>query len=132
MDGCHSVESEDAEWWKDGATVGSRVVERRPGERLGFTLRGVERRFAGIDHRFMQPKTDPAAREAGDIVEVVRRLSTRFPDLPSATVQTAVDQAHQKFAGARIRDFVPVFVERSARDTLARINTDPPHRIATG
>ena len=78
----------------------------------------------------MQPKTDPAAREANDIVEVTRRLSTRYPDLPSATVQAAVDQAHQKFAGARIRDFVPVFVERTARDTLAVHRSGPRHRSA--
>lgn len=68
----------------------------------------------------MQPKTDPAAREATDIVEVTRRLSTRFPHLPPATVQAAVDQAHQKFDDAPIRDFVPVFVERTARDILAQ------------
>ena len=67
----------------------------------------------------MQPKTDPAAREATDIVEVTRRLTTRFPDLPVETVQAAVDEARRRFDGAPIRDFVPVFVERAARDALS-------------
>ncbi len=68
----------------------------------------------------MQPKTDPAAHEQRDIAEVARRLATRFPDAPPDTVRAAVEQAHRRFDGAPIRDFVPVFVERSARDALAR------------
>lgn len=69
---------------------------------------------------YMQPQTDPAAHEQRDIAEVARRLATRFPDAPPDRVRAAVEQAHRRFDGAPIRDFVPVFVERSARDTLAR------------
>lgn len=81
----------------------------------------------------MQPKTDPAAREAGDIVEVTRRLTARFPDVPAATVQSAVEQAHRRFVGAPIRDFVPVFVERVARDALSepRSAAGPPRHLAS-
>lgn len=81
----------------------------------------------------MQPKTDPAAREASDIAEVTRRLTTRFPDLPTARVQAAVDDAHRRFADAPIRDFVPVFVERAARDALAvsAATAEPAHHLAS-
>ncbi len=52
--------------------------------------------------------------ELRSIELLTARLENRFPDLPSGTVRAAVDSACREFDGARIRDFVPVLVEREA------------------
>jgi hypothetical protein len=52
------------------------------------------------------------------IDEVVRRLSSHFPHIDARTIQTAVDREHRDFDGSRIRDFVPLFVERNAAHHL--------------
>jgi len=61
-----------------------------------------------------------AAHEFRELNEVVERLLQRYPDLQEQHVRSVVTKAHEKFAGNPIRDFVPVFVERSARDELSR------------
>lgn len=67
-------------------------------------------------------KPDAAAHEAREIGEVVERLRDRFPDISEDRIRAVVTDAHQEFDGRPIRDFVPVFVERSARTIL----TNPP------
>ncbi len=61
-----------------------------------------------------------AAHEFRELNEVVERLLQRFPDIQEERVRSVVNKAHEKFVGNPIRDFVPVFVERSARDELSR------------
>ena len=61
-----------------------------------------------------------AAHESRELDEVVERLLLRFPDLQEDRVRSVVTKAHAKFVGNPIRDFVPVFVERSARDELSQ------------
>lgn len=56
--------------------------------------------------------------EARAVDEVARRLAIRFPQISSDTVSRTVKDAHAEFANSRIRDFVPLFVERNARDHL--------------
>ena len=51
---------------------------------------------------------------------VCSRLIERFPDLPAATVRLAVREVHARFDG-RVRDYVPILVEREARSRLATI-----------
>jgi hypothetical protein len=58
--------------------------------------------------------------EAREIDEVVERLSERFPQEHPDRIRAVVDAAHEQFAGNPIRDFVPVFVERAAKDVLDR------------
>lgn len=48
------------------------------------------------------------------------RLAARFPDVPAETVQRTVREVHNKLDGP-VRDFVPVLVEREAKDRLAVI-----------
>jgi len=57
--------------------------------------------------------------EVAALDEVQERLSQRFPDLGPDVVEAAVRVAHSQLTGP-IRDFVPVFVERVARDELSR------------
>jgi len=57
--------------------------------------------------------------EARAIQDICTRLRTRFPATPPDTVQQTVGTAYDSLRTARIRDFVPVLVEREARDRLA-------------
>lgn len=68
----------------------------------------------------MEDVDTSAAHESRELNEVVERLLQRFPDLQEERVRSVVTEAHERFAGNPIRDFVPVFVERSARDELSR------------
>lgn len=58
-------------------------------------------------------------REETAIREVTERLAKRFPDRPAADIDTAVSSQFRRFTDARIRDFIPVLVERAVRDDLA-------------
>ena len=59
-----------------------------------------------------------AEHERQALVEVEARLSRRFPDLDAAVVEAAVRLSYAELTGP-IRDFVPLLVERAARDRLA-------------
>ena len=65
-----------------------------------------------------------AEHEARALAEVVERLVARFPDVAENRVREIVRAAHQEFANRPIRDYVPVFVERTAKDELSRLTTD--------
>ena len=51
--------------------------------------------------------------------QIAERLATRFPDLPADAIAHAVQGRYAEFEGSRIRDFVPVLVERSVRADLS-------------
>ena len=57
--------------------------------------------------------------EQAQLGEVVERLAGRYPSLPADTVGEVVHHLHAGFNGAKIREFVPLFVERRAQKTLA-------------
>ncbi|MEP6561392.1 MAG: hypothetical protein ABJD68_10015 [Nakamurella sp.] len=57
--------------------------------------------------------------EARSLEEVVERLVARFADLPPETVRDIVKGSWDEFNGTPIRDFVPVLVERAARQRLS-------------
>ncbi|MDF3312478.1 hypothetical protein P3H15_46895 [Rhodococcus sp. T2V] len=52
------------------------------------------------------------------IDQVIDRLDTRFPDLPRESIEQVVRSAHEHFATGKVRDFVPLLVERLAREKL--------------
>ncbi|TGD89756.1 hypothetical protein BayCH28_03940 [Mycolicibacterium sp. CH28] len=54
------------------------------------------------------------------IEQVVDRLCTAHPDLPHDDVTRAVDSAYERFTGSRVREFIPLLVERRARGDLSR------------
>ena len=64
-----------------------------------------------------------AEHEARALEEVVERLVARFPDVAEDRVREIVRAAHEEFANRPIRDYVPVFVERTAQDELNRLTT---------
>jgi len=67
----------------------------------------------------LMTRTDNTARESTAIQQIRRRLATEGNSRPAA-VEYAVDQALARFAGAPIRDYVPLLVERFARESLRR------------
>lgn len=59
--------------------------------------------------------------ETKALAQVAERLRGRFPDVPTDAVDEAVANFHSEFDGHPIRDFVPVLVERKARDHLQEL-----------
>lgn len=62
--------------------------------------------------------------EVASIDEVQQRLVRKFSHVPKDQITTAVARAHARFEHSRIRDFVPLLVERRARAALAEL-TEP-------
>jgi hypothetical protein len=63
------------------------------------------------------------------IEQVVDRLKAGFPQVPHDTVHEIVGSIHHRFDDAKIRDFVPLFVERHTKEKLATL-ADPAHQRA--
>ena len=52
------------------------------------------------------------------LADVERRLIDEFPQVSPAAVNTLVRQQRARFDASRIRDFVPLLVEKRARREL--------------
>ncbi|CDJ99965.1 hypothetical protein MIC448_1990008 [Microbacterium sp. C448] len=50
--------------------------------------------------------------------QIAERLAARFPSTPIEQISAVVREAHLALAGAHVRDFVPVLVEREATSRL--------------
>lgn len=61
------------------------------------------------------------AEEKRLVLQVVERLTARHSEVPQETIIAAVSDAHARFEGSRIRDFVPLFVERRVKQMLATL-----------
>ncbi|MCW2649076.1 MAG: hypothetical protein QOE41_3914 [Mycobacterium sp.] len=55
------------------------------------------------------------------IADVERRLTGKYPHIPVDQIVLAVQDALARFEHSRIRDFVPLLVERHARAELAKM-----------
>jgi hypothetical protein len=64
---------------------------------------------------------DPTPREEQAIVLLKQRLHQRFPTVPQDRIDTTVTVQYHRFDNSRIRDYVPIFVERNAREQLAQM-----------
>ena len=53
------------------------------------------------------------------IDEVRQRLVRKFAHLPQDHISAAVADAYTRFTGSRVRDFVPLLVERRASQKLS-------------
>lgn len=60
--------------------------------------------------------------EQTQMEEVIERLAARYPSLAPSTIVDVVGDLHARFDGARVRDFVPMFVERNARLALEELS----------
>ena len=66
----------------------------------------------------MSSSAVPSDSEVRAVEELINRLAARFADVPADTVRQIVNASWDRFTGTPIRDFVPVLVERSARERL--------------
>lgn len=57
--------------------------------------------------------------EATQIAEVIARVAQTYPDRSNADIARVVQTLHAGFTNAKIREFVPLLVEREARAVLA-------------
>ena len=55
------------------------------------------------------------------IAELVDRLKTTYPTVPADIVVEVVNDMRAAFHGSRIREYVPLFVERRARSALTEL-----------
>ncbi len=60
--------------------------------------------------------------EATALAEVKRRLMQEFPHVAPADVDAAVAAGHARFENRPIRDFIPLFVEKHARQRLVQLD----------
>ena len=56
----------------------------------------------------------PEVDEHVMVEEVERRLADSYADIPAERINSIVQSAYAQFEHSRIRDFVPLFVERRA------------------
>ena len=56
------------------------------------------------------------------IDEVAGRLLDVYTQVEPAQVSSIVTQEYARFDGSRIRDFIPLFVERNARAQLSKLD----------
>jgi hypothetical protein len=57
--------------------------------------------------------------EATQIGEVIARVAANYPECSTNDIAIVVQTLHAGFDDAKIREFVPLLVEREARDVLA-------------
>ena len=69
----------------------------------------------------MSGADEVGAGEWSAIKQLVDRLRNNYPDVPADTVATVVHVNHARFDGHPVRDFVPLFVERAAKEELTRL-----------
>jgi len=56
------------------------------------------------------------------LADLERRLVDEFPYVSPIVVDTLIRKEHARFKASRIRDFVPLFMEKRARRELAAQN----------
>lgn len=61
---------------------------------------------------------DKPVDEEKTIAEIIARLTERFPEASPDEVTAAVDGARESFDGSKVRDFVPVLIEKEAKKRL--------------
>jgi hypothetical protein len=76
------------------------------------------------------------------IADIERRLTSKYARISPHQISTTVQNARARFDHSRIRDFVPLLVERHARAELAKLtapvtapvetNGTPPDREMAG
>ncbi len=65
--------------------------------------------------------------EVSAMTDLVERLTGRFPELTRDEIERAVHGRYEQFEESRIRDFVPVLVERAVRREM-RSEAPPRNR----
>jgi len=53
------------------------------------------------------------------VERVITRLISRYPAVSPTEIEVRVRKIHERFVGCRIRDFVPLLVEKAARQEIS-------------
>jgi hypothetical protein len=61
--------------------------------------------------------------EAVQIAEVIARISANYPDISTTDIERVVQTVHTGFDDAKVREFIPLLVERKVRAVLAHRQT---------
>lgn len=69
----------------------------------------------------MAPDQSPAVDDPR-VAAVTHRLLERTDGIPREVVEQHVREGFARWEDARVRDFVPIFVERAARARLAQLS----------
>ncbi|MGX7678505.1 three-helix bundle dimerization domain-containing protein [Jatrophihabitans sp. DSM 45814] len=64
--------------------------------------------------------TATAEIEGRAIEKLIERLRHDFPMIPLVNVVLAIEVEYQRYDECRIREFIPILVERSVREELTR------------
>jgi hypothetical protein len=64
------------------------------------------------------------------IGEVEQRLAEKYADLPHGHIAAVVQHAYARFRSSRVRDFVPLLVERRADEELEELSMLRPDLAA--
>ena len=67
------------------------------------------------------PPRPVLVHEVTVLTDIADRLTARFPHIARARVIQIVGEIHQHFDESPIREFVPVLVEREARQRLSQL-----------
>ena len=80
------------------------------------------------DNEAVEPRADP---DDGKMPDITRRLTAEFRDsVPPEVVQQCVADVLARFEQAPVRSYIPVLVERIARDWLRDAVLESSHRPA--
>lgn len=52
------------------------------------------------------------------LADIERQLVDDFPEVPPKVVDALLREEHARFAHSRVREFVPLLVEKNAREQL--------------
>jgi hypothetical protein len=61
---------------------------------------------------------DKTVDEAKALVEITERLQEQFPETPREEIEAAVEFGRKSFENAKVRDFLPVLIEKEAKARL--------------
>lgn len=71
-----------------------------------------------------QPGDHVADEENIAVEHAADRLAERFPEVDREHIEELVEEEHETFEGAPVRDFVPVLVEHDVKQKLAEELSD--------
>ncbi|GIT81600.1 hypothetical protein LLS1_32690 [Leifsonia sp. LS1] len=72
----------------------------------------------GAHNAHMTGHDEKQSDELVAVEHAAERLAQRFPHVPRTRIEQLVQERHEEFSGAPVRDFVPVLVEHDVKRLL--------------
>lgn len=103
--------------------------QARRGTDLGLQPRRCPVR-RGFEHLRKIVDVMPNDSELRHVADVVARLGQCYPQISAAEIDCLVQGIYERFANARIREFIPLLVERAAREEIQEHRVEAVSRTA--